>query len=145
MGAGRFVVATLLALTAGFSPAKAQSYPAQTIKMIAPFAPGGPVDALARVIAHHFQGRLKQNIVIEDRSGDVMRSADVAPILSRLGYEVKIDLCGCLRLLCGGAAPLPVDPARCRPDGTAGAAQVSTIPWDTWRAPEAGRPCGSAR
>ena len=40
------IVALLLAL-----PATAQAYPNQPIKMILGFAPGGPTDVIARVIA----------------------------------------------------------------------------------------------
>ena len=49
--------------------AAAQSYPTQTVKVIVPFVPGGPVDALARVVAQHLQSRLGQNVIIENRSG----------------------------------------------------------------------------
>jgi tripartite-type tricarboxylate transporter receptor subunit TctC len=49
--------------------AHAQSYPTQTVKVIVPFVPGGPVDALARVVVQHLQTRLGQNVIIENRSG----------------------------------------------------------------------------
>lgn len=48
---------------------QAQSYPTQTVKVIVPFVAGGPVDALARVVVQHLQGRFGQNVVIENRSG----------------------------------------------------------------------------
>ena len=54
--------------TAG-GAAWAQSYPAQTIKLIVPFTAGGPVDALARVVAQHLQNRVGQNVIVENRSG----------------------------------------------------------------------------
>jgi tripartite-type tricarboxylate transporter receptor subunit TctC len=61
--------AGLTAFALGLGAAGAQDYPAQTIKVIVPFVPGGPVDSLARVVMNHLQGRLGQNIVIENRSG----------------------------------------------------------------------------
>jgi tripartite-type tricarboxylate transporter receptor subunit TctC len=66
---GRLLVAAWLAagLTAGV--ASAQDYPTQTVKVIVPFVPGGPVDALARVVAQHLQPRLGRNVIIENRSG----------------------------------------------------------------------------
>jgi tripartite-type tricarboxylate transporter receptor subunit TctC len=69
MSTGRLLsgVVLLTALCAG--AATAQNYPTQTVKMIVPFVPGGPVDALARVVAQHLQGRLGQNVIIENRSG----------------------------------------------------------------------------
>ena len=36
---------------AGASFAQTSGYPNRPVKMIAPFAPGGPVDAVARVLA----------------------------------------------------------------------------------------------
>ena len=46
-----------------------RTIPAQTIKLIVPFLAGGPVDALARVVAQHLQSRLGQNVIVENRSG----------------------------------------------------------------------------
>jgi tripartite-type tricarboxylate transporter receptor subunit TctC len=65
----RAVIAVLLMLGAGAARAQAQDYPSQTIKLIVPFVAGGPVDALARSIAPHLQARLRQNVIIENRSG----------------------------------------------------------------------------
>ncbi|MEX2034115.1 MAG: tripartite tricarboxylate transporter substrate binding protein, partial [Xanthobacteraceae bacterium] len=59
----------LLALGMAFGAAQAQDYPTQTIKLIVPFTPGGPVDALGRVITQYLQKRIGQNIIIENRSG----------------------------------------------------------------------------
>jgi len=59
----------LLALGMASGTAHAQSYPTQTVKVIVPFVPGGPVDALARVVVQHLQTRLGQNVIIENRSG----------------------------------------------------------------------------
>ena len=61
--------AALLGLAMVATAAQAQDYPAQTIKLIVPFTAGGPVDALARVVAQHLQGRVGQNVIVENRSG----------------------------------------------------------------------------
>jgi tripartite-type tricarboxylate transporter receptor subunit TctC len=68
MRTSRFVAAAILALVTAAS-ARAQDYPTQTIKIVVPFVAGGPVDALARVIAPQLQARLGQNVIIENRSG----------------------------------------------------------------------------
>jgi tripartite-type tricarboxylate transporter receptor subunit TctC len=47
----------------------AQSYPAQPIRMISPFPPGGSVDITARLIAEPMAAQLGGKIVIENRSG----------------------------------------------------------------------------
>jgi tripartite-type tricarboxylate transporter receptor subunit TctC len=61
--------AALLGLAMACGAAQAQEYPAQTIKLIVPFTAGGPVDALARVVAQHLQNRVGQSVIVENRSG----------------------------------------------------------------------------
>ena len=61
--------AAVLAGVMAAGAASAQDYPAQTIKLIVPFIAGGPVDALARVVALHLQNRVGQNVIVENRSG----------------------------------------------------------------------------
>lgn len=50
-------------------PACAQTYPAKTIRIIAPFPPGGSVDTVARLIANDLAKPLGQQIVVDNRSG----------------------------------------------------------------------------
>jgi tripartite-type tricarboxylate transporter receptor subunit TctC len=59
------VLGFFLAMNSG----NAQDYPSQTVKLVVPFVAGGPVDALARVMAPLLQNRLGQNVIIENRSG----------------------------------------------------------------------------
>jgi tripartite-type tricarboxylate transporter receptor subunit TctC len=61
----------LLALAAAFaaSPAGAQTYPARPVKIIVPFAAGGPADLFARQLGQYLSQDLKQSFVIEDRPG----------------------------------------------------------------------------
>jgi tripartite-type tricarboxylate transporter receptor subunit TctC len=49
--------------------AHADDYPSRPIRMIIPFPPGGPVDAVARLIQVPLSGRLGQSIVIDYRAG----------------------------------------------------------------------------
>ncbi len=42
---------------------------AQSIKVVVPFAAGGPVDTMARLVASDMQTRLKTDMVIENRGG----------------------------------------------------------------------------
>jgi tripartite-type tricarboxylate transporter receptor subunit TctC len=51
------------------SIACAQDYPSRPVKLIVPFAAGGPADLYARFIGQRLQGALGQNFVVEDRPG----------------------------------------------------------------------------
>jgi tripartite-type tricarboxylate transporter receptor subunit TctC len=64
----RGVVVLLLAL-AGVSAAVAQSYPARAVKVIVPFAVGGPADIYGRFIAAKLTDSLGHPFVVEDRPG----------------------------------------------------------------------------
>jgi tripartite-type tricarboxylate transporter receptor subunit TctC len=60
------VIALLLAAAA---PAEAQTYPARPVKIIVPFAAGGPADLFARQLGQYLSDSLKQSFVVEDRPG----------------------------------------------------------------------------
>jgi len=58
-----------LAFAVSIPAAMAQSYPARPVKIIVPFAPGGPADIFARELGQYLSESLKQSFVIEDRPG----------------------------------------------------------------------------
>lgn len=69
--AGRCAAAALAVGAAGLPTAglAADDYPAHAVKIIVPFAAGGPADIYARTIAQRLQQALKQPFVVEDHPG----------------------------------------------------------------------------
>jgi tripartite-type tricarboxylate transporter receptor subunit TctC len=63
------LAASAAALTVLPFIARAQGYPARPVRIVAPFAPGGTGDILARLIGQELSQRLGQSFVIENRGG----------------------------------------------------------------------------
>jgi tripartite-type tricarboxylate transporter receptor subunit TctC len=49
--------------------ALAQDYPSKPIRIVAPFAPGGAVDILARILAERLGAQYGQNIIVDNKPG----------------------------------------------------------------------------
>ncbi len=64
-----FLLALGLAATALATSAAAQAYPGKPVKIIVPFAAGGPADNYARFIAQRLQDALGQSFVVDNRPG----------------------------------------------------------------------------
>jgi tripartite-type tricarboxylate transporter receptor subunit TctC len=60
------LAALLIAATSGAQPS---TYPNRPVKMVAPFAPGGPVDVVARVLAPKLSEGLGQQFYVENHPG----------------------------------------------------------------------------
>ena len=63
------VLGLLAIVLAGSSFAQPSGYPNRPVKMVAPFAPGGPVDVVARVLAPKLSERLGQQFYVENHPG----------------------------------------------------------------------------
>jgi tripartite-type tricarboxylate transporter receptor subunit TctC len=58
-----------IALALGSGLAHAQSYPNRPVKIVVPFAAGGPADNYARFMAQRLSDELKQSFVIDNKPG----------------------------------------------------------------------------
>lgn len=66
----RLAASAFVALAAASTaPAAAQSYPAKPIRVVAPFATGGLVDALARQVGEELRASLGQPVIVENKPG----------------------------------------------------------------------------
>src|SRR5580765_3971585 len=67
----RSIIVSIVALAtlAASAPALTQDYPTKPIKIIVPFAAGGPADIYARFIGARLTDTLGQPVVVEDRPG----------------------------------------------------------------------------
>ncbi len=61
------VLPTLLAM-APVSHAQ-EAFPSRTVRLVVPFAAGGPTDVMARILAENVSGRLGQTMIVENRGG----------------------------------------------------------------------------
>jgi tripartite-type tricarboxylate transporter receptor subunit TctC len=83
--------AALVAATLTVEPASAAGYPDKPVKVIVPFAPAGPTDVMARLIAQKLSESLKQQFYIENHPGaggnlGMLQAAKSAPD----GYTILV-------------------------------------------------------
>lgn len=73
MGRRSRVISAMLAIALGVGlcahAAPAQTYPDRPVRIIVPTPPGGPVDAVARALAHAIGPFLAQALVVDNRAG----------------------------------------------------------------------------
>ena len=58
-----------VALLLGGPQVLAQSWPAKTVRIVVPFAPGGTADTLGRLVSQRLSETTKENFIVENRAG----------------------------------------------------------------------------
>jgi len=88
------VFAACLVFTAA---AFAQAYPTRQIRLIVPFAAGGPADLLGRIIADEMSKDLGQQVFVDNRSGaNTIIGAELGAKASPDGYTLLMAIDGTL-------------------------------------------------
>ena len=84
------------------SPVRAAEYPVRPIKLVVPYAAGGPTDVLARLVADYLGRDLKQATVVENKPG--AQGAIAAEVVSRAepdGYTLFVTAASIMVLKTG--------------------------------------------
>jgi tripartite-type tricarboxylate transporter receptor subunit TctC len=90
MKAGLIALGVLCAVLT--SPALAQAWPAKTVRIVAPFAPGGTADTLGRIAAAKLTESLGQSFVVENRPGaGGMLGSDLVAKSAPDGYTLVVS------------------------------------------------------
>lgn len=63
------LAALALGVTCPTLMAQGRAWPAQTVRIVVPYAPGGGVDLLARMLADRLQRQWGQSVVVENKAG----------------------------------------------------------------------------
>lgn len=88
------VVALLgFCIAAGAAHAADSAYPSKPVRLVVPFAPGGGVDATARIIAPKLSESMGQNWVVDNRTGAAGNiGSEIVAHASPDGYTVLLAL-----------------------------------------------------
>ncbi|MGH8702536.1 MAG: Bug family tripartite tricarboxylate transporter substrate binding protein [Burkholderiales bacterium] len=89
--AGMFSICLGSAFLAFSGAVPGQAYPAKSIRVVVPYAPGGATDLTARLVGQKMQETMKQNVVVENRpgAGGVIGADNVAKAAPD-GYSVLL-------------------------------------------------------
>jgi tripartite-type tricarboxylate transporter receptor subunit TctC len=103
----------MIALMAASLGASAQTYPTRPVTFVSPYAAGGGIDLLARLLAPPLQQRLGRPFVVENKAGaaTVIAATSVAHAAPD-GYTILLATSTTMAINVSMAKHLPYDPAR---------------------------------
>src|SRR5436309_2554295 len=106
----RIVALALFVLCAAL-PARAQEWPAKTVRIIVPFGAGATPDTIARLIADRLQQKLGQNFIVENKPGaSGMLGTDAVAKAEPDGYTLGVSIGGPLAINTLLFSRMPYDP-----------------------------------
>ncbi|MCW5603157.1 MAG: tripartite tricarboxylate transporter substrate binding protein [Burkholderiales bacterium] len=86
------------------------AYPERTVRIIAPFPPGGGVDVVARIIAQALSDRLRQQVIVDNRPGATGRiGMEIAAKAAPDGYTLLLGAVGTNAIVPAAYRNLPYD------------------------------------
>ena len=97
---------------AGFTPALAQTdrYPVKPIRIVVPFAPGGPADILSRMIGLRLNEAWKQPVIVDNRAGgNTVIGTEIVARAQPDGYTLLVTYMGTLVINPALYSKLPYD------------------------------------
>ena len=106
-------IAAGCALAFSHGPVSAQAFPAKPIRMVVPFAPGGPTDIVGRAIAQRMTETFGQTVIVDNRAGaGGVVGADLVAKAPADGYTVLLCSTGAMAINPGLMPNIPYDSVR---------------------------------
>lgn len=110
---GWLVAAAVLVAQGLAQDATAQGYPTKPIRLVVPFAAGGPADTIARAITEKMSVIIKQPVVIDNRSGAGGAVGTKAVVQAEPdGYTIGISTAGALAISVSMQEAIGYDPRK---------------------------------
>ena len=111
----RFLARAALALSCALAPlaAFAQAYPSKPIRFVVPYPPGGPLDAVARLLGQKVAESVKQPVIVDNKPGAGGNiGADAVAKSAPDGYTILMGAVATHAINPTLYASIPYDPVR---------------------------------
>ena len=108
-----FLVLVLGITACGLALAQTDGYPRKPIRIVVPYAPGGPADILSRLIGLRLNEAWKQPVIVDNRpGGNTIIGAEIVARAQPDGYTLLVTYVGTLAINPSLYQKLPYDPIR---------------------------------
>jgi tripartite-type tricarboxylate transporter receptor subunit TctC len=107
------LLAVLLALAVGWSPAGAQTWPQRAVTIVVPFSAGSTPDTITRVVGERLSARIGQPVLVENRPGASGNTGTAAVAKAAPdGHTLGVSIVGPLVINALLFARMPYDTAK---------------------------------